>query len=254
MPDLSNQTALITGASRGIGAATAHELARLGANVVLAARSTSDIEKHATKIKAAGGKALAVACDVADYDQVEGAVKAAEEAFGPVTILVNNAGIIDPIGRMDALDPVDWGMVIDINVKGVYHCARAVLPAMQAAAGGTIVNISSGAATNAMEGWSHYCSSKAAVLMLTRCLHKEYADRGVRAVGLSPGTVATEMQVQIKASGINPVSQLDFDVHIPPEWPAKAIAWLCTEEADPHLGGDISLRDEDIRRSVGLIS
>jgi NAD(P)-dependent dehydrogenase (short-subunit alcohol dehydrogenase family) len=89
--------------------------------------------------------------------------------------------------------------------------------------------------------------------MLTRCLHKEYADKGVRAVGLSPGTVATEMQIQIKASGINPVSQLDFDVHIPPEWPAKAIAWLCTADADPHLGGDVSLRDETIRRSVGLI-
>jgi NAD(P)-dependent dehydrogenase (short-subunit alcohol dehydrogenase family) len=124
---------------------------------------------------------------------------------------------------------------------------------MQSGGGGTIVNISSGAATSALEGWSHYCSSKAAVLMLTRCLHKEFADKGVRAVGLSPGTVATQMQVDIKASGINPVSQLDFDVHIPPEWPAKAIAWLCTADADPHLGGDVSLRDETIRKAVGLV-
>jgi NAD(P)-dependent dehydrogenase (short-subunit alcohol dehydrogenase family) len=253
MSDLNNQTVFITGASRGIGAATAHEFARQGANVVLAARSTSDIEKHAATIQADGGKALAVACDVADNTQVELAVKAAENAFGYVTVLVNNAGIIDPIGRMDDLDPADWGKVIDINVKGVYHCARAVLPGMQAAGGGTIVNISSGAATNAMEGWSHYCSSKAAVLMVTRCLHKEFADKGVRAVGLSPGTVATQMQVDIKASGINPVSQLDPNVHIPPEWPAKAIAWLCTAEADPHLGGDVSLRDEAIRQAVGLI-
>ncbi len=253
MSDLNNRTVFITGASRGIGAATAHEFARQGANVVLAARSTSDIEKHAAAIQADGGKALAVACDVADNTQVELAVKAAENAFGSVTVLVNNAGIIDPIGRMDDLDPADWGKVIDINVKGVYHCARAVLPGMQAAGGGTIVNISSGAATNAMEGWSHYCSSKAAVLMVTRCLHKEFADKGVRAVGLSPGTVATQMQVDIKASGINPVSQLDPNVHIPPEWPAKAIAWLCTAEADPHLGGDVSLRDEAIRQAVGLI-
>jgi 3-oxoacyl-[acyl-carrier protein] reductase len=251
---LANQTALITGASRGIGAATAHELARQGANVVLAARSTTDIETHAAAIQAEGGKALAVACDVADYGQVDAAVKAAEQAFGPVTILVNNAGIIDPIGRMDDLDPADWGRVIDINVKGVYHGARAVLPGMQTAGGGTIVNISSGAATSALEGWSHYCTSKAAVLMLTRCLHKEFADKGVRAVGLSPGTVATQMQVEIKASGINPVSQLDPGVHIPPEWPAKAIAWLCTAEADSHLGGDVSLRDEGIRRTVGLIA
>lgn len=254
MPDFTNQTVLVTGASRGIGAATAQEFAGKGANVVLAARSTGDIEKHAAAIQAEGGKALAVACDVADNAQVEAAMKAAEDAFGPVTILVNNAGIIDPIGRMDDLDPADWGKVIDINVKGVYHCARAVLPGMQVAGGGTIVNISSGAATNAMEGWSHYCSSKAAVLMLTHCLHKEFAEKGVRAVGLSPGTVATQMQVDIKASGINPVSQLDPNVHIPPEWPAKAIAWLCTKEADPHLGGDISLRDEGIRQAVGLIA
>ncbi len=253
MTNLSNQTAFVTGASRGIGAATAHELARKGANVVLAARSTGDIEKHASEIQAAGGKALAVACDVADYGQVDAAVSAAGQAFGPVTILVNNAGIIDPIARLDESDPGEWGKVIDINVKGVYHCARAVLPAMQKAGGGTIVNISSGAATGALEGWSHYCSSKAAVLSLTRCLHKEFADKGVRTVGLSPGTVATEMQVQIKVSGINPVSQLDPSVHIPPEWPAKAIAWLCTVEANPYLGGDVSLRDEDIRKAVGLI-
>lgn len=253
MTDLTNHTALVTGASRGIGAATASELARQGANVVLTARSTGDIEKHAAAIQAAGGKAIAVACDVADYRQVEAAVAASMEAFGPVTILVNNAGIIDPIARLDESDPADWGKVIDINVKGVYHCARAVLPAMQKAGGGTIVNMSSGAATGALEGWSQYCSSKAAVLSLTRCLHKEFAEKGVRTVGLSPGTVATEMQVQIKASGINPVSQVDPNVHIPPEWPAKAIAWLCTSQADSHLGGDVSLRDEDIRRAIGVI-
>lgn len=250
---MTNQTILITGASRGIGAATAYEFARKGANVVLAARSTGDIEGHAEAIRAEGRKALAVACDVSDYSAVEAAVAAATKAFGPVSVLVNNAGVIDPIGRMDELDPADWGKVIDINVKGVYHCARAVLPAMQAAGSGTIVNISSGAAKNALEGWSHYCASKAAVLMLTRCLHKEFADKGIRAVGLSPGTVATQMQVEIKASGINPVSQLDPNAHIPPEWPAKAIAWLCTAQADPYLGGDVSLRDEAIRKAVGLI-
>jgi 3-oxoacyl-[acyl-carrier protein] reductase len=184
--------------------------------------------------------------------QVDAAVKAAE-SFRAGHVLVNNAGIIDPIGRMDELDPADWGKVIDINVKGVYHWRPRRAAGMQAAGSGTIVNISSGAATNALEGWSHYCASKAAVLMLTRCLHKEFVDKGIRAVGLSPGTVATQMQVEIKASGINPVSQLDPNAHIPPEWPAKAIAWLCTAEADPHLGGDVSLRDEAIRKAVGLI-
>ncbi|MEM1286449.1 MAG: SDR family oxidoreductase [Pseudomonadota bacterium] len=252
MTDLSNHVALITGASRGIGAATAHEFARQGAKVVLAARSTGDIDKHAAAIRSEGGKALAVACDVSDYDQVKAAVRQAEEAFGVVSILINNAGIIDPIARLDESDPDAWSRLIDINVKGVYHGARAVLPGMQKAGGGTIINISSGAATNTLEGWSAYCTSKAAVLMLTRMLHKEYGEQGIRSLGLSPGTVATEMQVQIKSSGINPVSQLDPSVHIPADWPAKTLAWMCTAEADDHLGGDISLRDETIRKAVGL--
>lgn len=254
MTNLSNQTAFITGASRGIGAATAHELAEQGARVVLAARTLKDIEAHATKINETGGNALAVACDVADYAQVKAAVHKAEAAFGPVTILVNNAGIIEPIARIDESDPEEWGKVIDINVKGVYHCAHAVLPGMQKAGGGTIINISSGAASGALEGWSQYCSSKAAVLSLTRCLHKEFADKGIRTLGLSPGTVATEMQVQIKASGINPVSQLDPSVHIPAEWVGKTIAWLCTTEADEYQGGDVSLREESIRAAVGLVT
>lgn len=254
MTNLTDHTAFITGASRGIGAEAAHELAAHGANVVLAARSLKDIEAHAQAINEKGGKALAVACDVADYSQVKTAVDKAEAAFGPITILVNNAGIIEPIARIDESDPQAWGNVIDINVKGVYHCAHAVLKGMQAAGGGTIINMSSGAASGAMEGWSQYCSSKAAVLSLTRCLHKEFADKGIRTLGLSPGTVATEMQVQIKASGINPVSQLDPSVHIPAQWVAKTIAWLCTSEADEHCGGDVSLREEDIRRAVGLLT
>lgn len=254
MTNLSDQTAFITGASRGIGAAAARELAEQGVNVVLAARSANAIEEHARAIQHAGGKALAVACDVADYEQVKSAMAEAEKTFGPVSILVNNAGVIEPIARIDVSDPQAWGKAIDINVKGVYHCAHAALPGMLANGSGTIINISSGAATGALEGWSHYCSSKAAVLSLTKCLHKEYGDMGIRTLGLSPGTVATEMQVQIKASGINPVSQLDPAVHIPAQWVAKTIAWLCTGEADDYRGGDVSLREDGIRQAVGLIA
>ena len=117
---------------------------------------------------------------------------------------------------------------------------------------GVVVNISSGAATSAMEGWSHYCATKAAVLSLTRCADKEVGDKGVRIVGLSPGTVATHMQVAIRASGINPVSQLDPSVHIPPEWAARAIAWLASDAAADIRGEDFVLREEANRRRVGL--
>ena len=162
--------------------------------------------------------------------------------------------MVEPIARLSEVDPDGWSHVIDVNLKGVFNGMRAVLPLMEAAGGGTIITISSGAAHNPLEGWSHYCASKAGAAMLTRCLHHETADRGIRAMGLSPGTVATQMQREIKASGINPVSQLDWSVHIPAEWPAKALLWMCGSDADAFIGEEISLRDEDIRRRVGLIS
>lgn len=89
--------------------------------------------------------------------------------------------------------------------------------------------------------------------MLTRAADKENRGKGIRVLGLSPGTVATQMQREIKASGINPVSALEWEDHIPPEWPAEALLWMCGSEADEYLGTDISLRDEDIRRRIGLI-
>ena len=153
---------------------------------------------------------------------------------------------------MAEVDPGAWGQAIDINLKGVMHGMRAALPVMLAQGGGTILTISSGAATSPIEGWSAYCSSKAGALMLTGMVHKEYGDKGIRALGLSPGTVATQMQREIKASGINPVSQLDWSDHIPPEWPAEALLWMCGPQADEFLGGDILLRDPEIRARIGL--
>lgn len=89
--------------------------------------------------------------------------------------------------------------------------------------------------------------------MLTRSAHLEEECHGIRVLGLSPGTVATDMQVKIKASGVNAVSQLDFATHIPAEWPARALVWMCSAAADPWLGRDVSLRDEAVRRAVGLV-
>ena len=254
MSELQGKAAVVTGASRGIGAATAEELARQGVAVVLAARTKDEIEAVAKKIESDGGKASAVTCDVADYADVEKTVKHCKETYGSLDILVNNAGVIDPIARLAESDPAGWGQAVDINVKGVYHGLRAAIPVMEAQGHGVIVNISSGAASSALEGWSHYCATKAAVLMLTRCVDKEYRDKGIRVVGLSPGTVATDMQRAISASGINPVSQMDFSQHIPPEWPARAVAWLCTDEAREFDGGDFSLKTEDGRRRVGLVA
>lgn len=252
MRELKSRTAIVTGASRGIGAATARELAGHGVNVLLAARSLSETEAVAADIRSKGGNAHAVACDVSQYAAVEAAVESCKNAFGGVDILVNNAGLIEPIARLGDSVPDQWAHVVDVNYKGVYYGLRAVIPIMEAQGSGVIVNISSGAATSPLEGWSHYCSTKAAVLSLTQCVHKEYGDHGIRITGLSPGTVATHMQVAIKASGINPVSQIDPSTHIQPEHVARAVAWLCTEEATGHAGTDFSLRSEEGRRRAGL--
>ena len=250
MQDMSGKAVLITGASRGIGAETARVFANAGAKVGLIARSEEAIADLAGEI---GDAAIAIPCDISRYWEVDAAVKAMVSTFGGLDVLINNAGVIDPISRLSAADPEGWGHAIDINLKGVFHGMRAALPIMEAANGGTIITVSSGAATNPIEGWSHYCASKAGALMMTRMADKEGREQGIRALGLSPGTVATQMQREIKASGINPVSQLDWSDHIPPDWPARTLLWMCSPEADAHLGQDISLRDEAIRRAVGLI-
>lgn len=249
MTDLTGKTVLITGASRGIGAEAARVFAEAGANVALLARSADNIADLAGEI---GKTAVAIPCDISRYWEVAQAVENCVTAFGGLDILINNAGVIEPIARMEDADPDGWGQAIDINLKGVFHGIHAALPVMQRAGGGTVLTISSGAAHGPVEAWSHYCASKAGAAMLTRCLHEEMGGRGIRAIGLSPGTVATQMQREIKASGINPVSRLEWSDHIPPDWPAKALLWMCGPEADAFLGEEISLRDEDIRRKVGL--
>jgi len=253
MDELNGRAAIITGASRGIGAATARELAGRGVAVVLFARNRDAIEALADGIRRDGGRADAVAGDVANWSDVENAARRCRElADGRIDILVNNAGLIDPVARIAESSPDAWSHVVDVNLKGVYHGLRAVLPTMVEQGRGVIVNISSGAATGALEGWSHYCATKAAVLSLTRCVHKEYAEHGIRCAGLSPGTVATDMQVAIRDSGVNPVSELDWDAHIPAEWPARAIAWLCTSDADDIAGEDFSIKTPEGRARVGL--
>lgn len=251
MGALDGKVAMITGASRGIGEAAARLFAQEGAKVCLLARSRDEIAQIAGDI---GDAALAIPCDVSRFWELEAAVNACVETFGRLDIVINNAGVIEPIASMAESDPDAWGHVIDINLKGVYYGMRAALPVMTAAGGGTIITISSGAAHNALDGWSHYCTSKAGAAMLTKCLHKEAAANGIRAMGLSPGTVATQMQREIKASGVNPVSQLEWTDHIPADWPAKCLLWMCSKDSDEFLGEEISLREETIRRRIGVIA
>ncbi len=247
--DMTGKVILITGASRGIGAAAARAFVAAGGRVALVARNGEAVGALAGEL---GDAALAIPCDVARYWEVEAAVGACVQTFGRIDVLVNNAGVIEPISHLHRADPEAWGHVIDVNLKGVFNGMRAALPVMRGQGGGSILTISSGAASHAVEAWSHYCASKAAVKILTECTDLENRPAGIRAIGLSPGTVATQMQREIKDSGINPVSRLDWEDHIPPEWVAQALVWMCGAGADDFLGGEISLRDAAVRARIGL--
>jgi len=188
---------------------------------------------------------------VSDYGAVEALVADCQACFGGVDILINNAGIIDPIGSIEACDPAAWAQCLTINLVGAYHAVRAALPALQAS-GGAIVNISSGAALQPLEGWSAYCASKAGLAMLTQSLALELGPLGIRVFSLQPGTVFTQMQEKIRASGINPVSQIDPADHGPMEDPVRAIAWLCSASAADLVGQELRIRDPELRARVGL--
>lgn len=246
---MQGQVVAITGASRGIGAAAARIFAAEGARVALLSRNAGAIAELAASI---GPQAMALPCDVASWPEVSGAVGQIVSEWGGIDVWINNAGVIDPIARLEHADPAAWARLIDINLTGVFHGIRAVLPVMKPQRRGTILTVSSGAAHRPLEGWSAYCASKAGAAMLTRALHEEEGD-WLRVMGLSPGTVATEMQVQIKASGINPISKLEVKDHIPADWPARALLWMCGTGAESYRGQEISLREDSIRRAVGLI-
>jgi 3-oxoacyl-[acyl-carrier protein] reductase len=252
MQTMTGKAVIVTGASRGIGAAAATALAKAGAAVLLTARDGAQCEAIAQSITRNGGKAAAVACDVSDWNAVRRLADEAQQRFGKIDVLVNNAGVIEPIAGIADSDPAAWAQNVQINLVGAYHAIRAVLPPMIAAGGGTIINVSSGAAHNPLEGWSAYCSAKAGLAMLTRGIALEHAAQGIRVFGFQPGTTDTEMQVAIRASGVNPISKIPRENLTPVAHPAAAIVYLCTSAADDLAGQEFSLRDEAFRSRLNL--
>ena len=249
MSGLDGKVIIVTGASRGIGAAAAAALATAGATVVLTARDGKLTQQVAGSI---GSLASARACDVSDYIAVEALVAETKARFGRLDALINNAGVIEPIASIADSDPAAWARNVDINLTGAYHAIRAVLPGMLAVGGGTIVNVSSGAAIRPLEGWSAYCSGKAGLHMLTRAIALETAGKGIRVFGFQPGTTDTDMQVLIRASGVNPVSKIARAKLTPVAHPAAAIVYLCSEAADDLNGQEFSLGDQQFRARLGL--
>ena len=239
MAALAGKVVIMTGGSRGIGAAGALAMAREGAALMITSRD-------------AGGRAAAMASDVSDFASVTALVAKTEAELGPVDVLVNNAGVIEPIAGIAEADPAVWARNIQINLVGAFHGVRAVLPGMIVRGGGTIINISSGAAHRPLEGWSAYCTGKAGLAMMTRAIALETAEQKIRVFGFAPGTVDTEMQVQIRASGVNIISKIPRADLAPVDHPARALVYLCTPAADDLAGSELSLRDDALRARVGL--
>ncbi len=251
-PDLHGRIVIVTGAGRGIGEAAALALARHGASVVASARDPAAAERVAAAIAAKGHEALGIGCDVTDPVEIERLVAETKARWGRIDALINNAAVIGPVGAMEALDPAQWAEAIGINLCGAFNAIRAVLPALVETGGGTIVNVSSGAAHRALEGWSAYCASKAGLAMLTKSIAAEYGGRGIRVFGFGPGMVDTGMQAQVRASGIGPIAKVPQSQLAPVADPAQALAYLCGPDTDDLCGQEISIGDPKFRERAGL--
>jgi NADP-dependent 3-hydroxy acid dehydrogenase YdfG len=193
MGQLQGKTAIITGASSGIGAGIAKEVAKEGANVVLAARNIEKLAELEKEIKEQGnGKVLTVQTDVTNKQNVENLVKKAEEAFNHVDVLVNNAGqmLSSPVrsGKVD-----EWENMIDVNIKGVLFCTHSVLPSMLERSSGHIINIASVSGFEVTKASTVYSATKFAVRAISAGLEKELAKTGVRVTNISPGMVDTSL-------------------------------------------------------------
>ena len=241
---LSEKRALVTGGNRGIGLATVRALAEQGAEVHFTARNPTNLAAALAEL--GEGRATGHLADMTDRTALSAVM---DTGFD---ILVNNAAVISPIGRILDVQVQDWALNIETNLTAAFHAAQLALAGMVRRGGGTIVNISSGAAHRPQEGWSAYCAGKAGLAMLTRSIHLEYGAQGIRVFGFAPGVVDTDMQVSIRASGLNPVSKIPRGELSPAHEPAQAIAWLCTPAADPLAGQELDVRMPELRASVGL--
>ncbi|MEA2661655.1 MAG: hypothetical protein QOH08_1227 [Chloroflexota bacterium] len=249
---LAKQVAIVTGGGRGFGRAIAEALAALGASVVIASRNAPELDVVANAIKKQGGKALAQTADVADERQVQELVLATERWVGPPTILVNNAGVLEPVGPLVETSATVWLRNIAINVGGTYLVTRAVLPGMLDRDYGRIVNISSGAADRASAGLSAYCAAKAAVDQLTRVLALEMDGSGVSVTAFHPGFMDTAMLERIRRLTAEQFPRVEEyrEAHrqgrVPnPRESARVVAYLCLP-ATARNGAVLEIGDTEV--------
>jgi NAD(P)-dependent dehydrogenase (short-subunit alcohol dehydrogenase family) len=245
----TDKTVLITGAGAGIGRAAAELFAQRGARVAVADLNHDHAEETAQGIKQAGGEATAFTVDVGQRHMVQVAVQAVRQTYGPINVLVNNAGIALPSMSIVEADPATWERVLRVNLKGVLFCCQAVVPQMIEQGGGRIVNTASTAAIIPRWDIGPYCVSKAGVLHLTRCLALELAQYSIAVNAVGPGATVTNLRQHSgipEAPGTAETRREDqlkgnmeiFRIGVPlgrlgqPIDQARAIAFLASEEAN----------------------
>jgi NAD(P)-dependent dehydrogenase (short-subunit alcohol dehydrogenase family) len=189
---LKGKVAIVTGGGTGIGRAIALAFGREGAKVALLGRRKKVLEDVANELAQAGAAGKALVCDITKSQATRGAVEEVVKAFGPVNVLVNNAGILS-VSTVESVSEEEWDKVIETNLKGPFLMARAVLPAMRQAGGGSIVNISSVLGLVAMKGRAAYCASKGGVTLLTKAMAMDHAEEKIRVNCICPSIVETEL-------------------------------------------------------------
>jgi NAD(P)-dependent dehydrogenase (short-subunit alcohol dehydrogenase family) len=247
---------ILTGASRGLGAAAAKWLGAKNASVTLVSRTTADLMQVAETVEMVGGKALIISADITDSKACEHVVSQALEYYGRLDAVINNAGELRPIAKIADSAIADWRYNLEVNLMAPYYLVRAALPALRESKG-RVINVSSGAANKAIETWSAYCVSKAALTHFTRVLDAE--ETHVTAVAFRPGVVDTGMQAAIRQEGrmMMPTASYTYFTRLKaegklqsPRLPARLLAWLALQ-APKTLGGKfIDYEDPDLEASA----
>jgi NAD(P)-dependent dehydrogenase (short-subunit alcohol dehydrogenase family) len=239
MRNLAEKTAIVTGATAGIGETTVRLLYERGANVVVAGRDAGRAREIAAELDPADSRTLAVTVDVTDPEAVRTMVAATTDRFGALDLAVNNAGITGPAATpVPDYDIGDWKSVIETDLSGVFYCMKYEIPAMLAAGGGAIVNLSAGNGVVGVAGMSAYTAAKHGVLGLTRSAALEFADRGIRINAVGPGYVGTPRMLQTPAEVLDmfreahPMKRLATPLEV-----AQFIAFLLSDEAAFSTGG-----------------
>jgi NADP-dependent 3-hydroxy acid dehydrogenase YdfG len=230
--NIEGKVVVITGASSGLGEATARLLSAQGARVVLGARRAERIQSLAKELTGRGGKALAITTDVTRYDQVKRLVDAAVETFGRIDVMINNAGLM-PQSPLERLKIDEWDRMIDVNVKGVLYGIAAALPHMKRQKAGQIINVSSVAEHKVRPGGTVYSATKHAVRVLSEELRQEVKPYNIRTTVISPGAVTSELPNSVTdPETAERIRKLYEEVAIPADSFARAVAFAMSQPED----------------------